>query len=128
MTTFLAGRRILIVEDEMLLLMNIEAALEELGCSMICAAASVSEALALLADQSFDAAMIDVNLGGEKSYPVADRLTQRGIPFAFATGYGNHGDRADLDDRPILRKPYLRADLEAVFKQLIAQHPLPAAA
>ncbi|WP_174274874.1 response regulator [Sphingomonas bacterium] len=128
MTALLAGRRILVVEDEMLVLMQIETALEELGCSAICAAASVAEALAMLAGQSFDAAMIDVNLGGEKSYPVADMLTRRGIPFAFSTGYGDHGNRIDFNDRPTLRKPYVRADLVAVFEQLIADEPLPAAA
>ncbi|WP_010217215.1 response regulator [Sphingomonas sp. PAMC 26621] len=122
MTGLLAGRRILVVEDEMLVLMQIEMSLEELGCS----AASVAEALAILAGHSFDAAMIDVNLNGEKSYPVADMLAQRGIPFAFATGYGDHGDRTDLLDRPMLRKPYAKAPLVAVLKQLIADHPLPA--
>jgi CheY-like chemotaxis protein len=128
MTGLLAGRRILVVEDEMLVLMQIEMALEDLGCSAICAAASVNEALAMLAVDSFDAAMIDVNLGGAKSYPVADMLTRRGIPFAFSTGYGDHGDRIDLNDRPMLRKPYMRADLVAVFQQLLAGEPLPAAA
>lgn len=128
MTGLLAGRRILVVEDEMLVLMNIEMALEDLGCSTICAAASVTEALALLGQQTFDAAMLDVNLGGEKSYPVADMLIQRGIPFAFSTGYGDHGDRIDLDDHPVLRKPYLHADLIAVFDRLLAGKPLPAAA
>ncbi|TPG42603.1 response regulator [Sphingomonas koreensis] len=128
MTGLLTGRRILVVEDEMLVMMNIEMALGDLGCSTICAAASVAEALALLANHSFDAAMIDVNLGGEKSYPVADMLIRRGIPFAFSTGYGDHGERMDLDDRPMLRKPYLHSDLVAVFEQLIADEPLPAAA
>lgn len=128
MTGLLSGRRILVVEDEMLILMNIEMTLEDLGCSEISAAASVAEALALLDNQGFDAAMIDVNLAGEKSYPVADMLTWRGIPFAFSTGYGDHGDRSDLDDRPVLRKPYLSSDLAAVFKLLIADEPLPAAA
>lgn len=112
----------------MLVLMNIEMALEDLGCSAIWAAASVGEALALLDRQRFDAAMLDVNLGGEKSYPVADALARRAIPFAFSTGYGDHGDRFDFDNRPVLRKPYLRADLIAVFEQLLGGEPLPAAA
>jgi CheY-like chemotaxis protein len=118
-TGLLAGRRILVVEDEMLVLMNVEMALEDLGCSAICAAASVAEALALLAEQNFDAAMLDVNLGGEKSYPVADRLIERGIPFAFSTGYSDHGHRIDLEKRPVLRKPYTREGMVAVFKQLL---------
>lgn len=128
MTGILAGRRILIVEDEMLILMNIEMALEDLGCTMVCAAASVAEGLALLADQDFHAAMIDVNLAGEKSYPIADRLAQRGIPFAFSTGNGDFGDRIDFAKRPVLRKPYLREELVAVFEQLISQEPYPAVA
>ena len=122
----LAGRRILVVEDEMLVLMNIEMALEDLGCSAISAAASVTEALALVDEQRFDAALVDVNLGGEKSYPVADELTRRGIPFAFSTGYGDHGDRADFNNRPVLRKPYLLADLIAAFEKMVPE-PLPAA-
>lgn len=127
MTGFLAGRRMLIVEDEMLVLMQIEMVLEELGC-VICAGASVAEALALLGQQEFDAAIIDVNLGGENSYPVADALVQRGIPFAFSTGYGDHGDRGDLNERPVLRKPYVRAALVDVCQQLLTPKPLPAAA
>ncbi len=127
MTGLLTGRRILVVEDEMLVLMNIEMALEDLGCTAVSAAGSIAEALSLLAQQNFDAAMIDVNLGGNKSYPIADKLTERGIPFAFSTGYGDHGDRSDLDDQPVLKKPYLIADLIAVFEQLIADKPLPVA-
>jgi len=128
MTGLLAGRRILVVEDEMLVLMQIEMALEDLGCSAVCAAASVAEAAAILVGESFDAAMLDVNLGGEKSYPVADMLIRRSIPFAFSTGYGDLGDRTDLYDRPMLRKPYAHADLEAVLAKLIADQPSPPAA
>ena len=128
MTGLLANRRILVVEDEMLVLMNIEIALEDLGCSRILAAASVAEALALLQVHPFDAALLDVNLGGEKSFPIADALIGCGIPFAFATGYGSPGDRRDLGDRPLLRKPYLRKDLIAVFEELLAGDALPAAA
>lgn len=127
MRALLAGRRILVVEDEMLVLMNIEMELDDLGCSTVHAAASVAEALVLLGNYRFDAAMIDVNLGGEKSYPVADELLRRGIPFAFSTGYGDHGDRTDLDRWPVLRKPYRRADLVAVFKRLLPDGPSPAA-
>ena len=116
----LAGRRILVVEDEMLVLMNIESALKELGCTAISVAATIANALALLDYKSFDAAMLDVNLQGEKSYPVAEALAFRGIPFAFSTGYGDHGERADFADRPVLRKPYLRRDLDAVMGRLVA--------
>jgi CheY-like chemotaxis protein len=102
--------------------------LADLGCSAIFAATSVSEALTLLAEHDFDAAMIDINLTNENSYPVADALAQRGIPFAFSTGYSDHGDRRDLESRPLFRKPYVCAALEVVFTQLLADGPLPAAA
>lgn len=128
MTHILTGRRILAVEDEMLVLMHIEMALEDFGCSAICCAASIDEAMTLLAQQSFDAAIIDVNLGGEKSYPIADALRQLGIPFVFSTGYSDHSERADLDDHPVLRKPYTRAALFAAFERMLPTRPLPAAA
>lgn len=128
MSNLFTDRRILVVEDEMLVLLGIEMALEDLGCPAIFAAANVAEALAMLAEQTFDAAIVDVNLAGEKSYPIADKLLQLGVPFAFSTGYGDHGRRVDLDDWPVLRKPYLRADLVAVLTQLLAGDPLPAAA
>jgi CheY-like chemotaxis protein len=106
----------------------IELMLEELGCTEIFAASNVADAVGLLAGQSFDVAMVDVNLRGEKSYPVADVLTQRGIPFAFSTGYGDHGVRTDFDDRPVLKKPYYREDLAEVFELLLNDQALPAAA
>jgi CheY-like chemotaxis protein len=128
MTANLAGRRILIVEDEMLILANIEMTLSDLGCSTFCAAASVSQALVMLSQHDFDAAILDVNLGGEKSYPVADALSERGVPFAFSTGCADHGGRTDLDSRPVLRKPYVSATLEAVLTQLLDDSPVPIAA
>jgi CheY-like chemotaxis protein len=128
MNGLLAGRRILVVEDEMLVLMHIEMALEELGCTEISAASNVADAVGLLAGQSFDAAMIDVNLRGEKSYPIADVLTQRGIPFAFSTGYSDHGIRTDFDHRPVLNKPYSQENLAVMFERLLDEQPLPGAA
>ena len=128
MKALLAGRRILVVEDEMLLMMNIEATLEDLGCRDISSAANVADALALLALQGFDAALLDVNLDGEISYPVADALVARGIPFAFATGYVEHRERADLRRWPVLRKPYLARDLAAVFGRLLNPTPIGRAA
>lgn len=118
MTGPLAGRSILVVEDEMLVLMNIETALSDLGCTAT-SAATVDEALKVMSGTRFDAAMLDVNLRGEKSYPVADALALLGIPFVFSTGYARHGDRPDLDDRPVLRKPYLRGHLVEALSALI---------
>jgi CheY-like chemotaxis protein len=118
MTGRLAGRNILVVEDEMLVLMHIERALDDLGCTAT-SVGTIDEALTLIDDTKFDAAMLDVNLHGEKSYPIADALARRGIPFVFSTGYGDHGERADFADRPVLRKPYLQGHLVAALSALV---------
>lgn len=103
----LVGFRVLVVEDEPLISMLLEDMLDELGCVVAGTAASVAQALDLLtADLEADAALLDVNLGGEKVFPVADQLLRRRVPFAFSTGFGP----ADLAERypsvPLLYKPY----------------------
>ncbi len=75
----LFGRRILVVEDEMLVLMSIEDMLADLGCESVAAAATVDQAVALIRAQFFDAAMLDMNLNGTKSFPVADKLAELGV-------------------------------------------------
>lgn len=112
----------------MLVLMSIETMLEDLGCTAIAATATVAGALALIEEGSFDAAMLDVNLGGETSYPVADALIAAGTPFVFSTGYSDHRSRADLASRPVLRKPYIGAQLTAQLQLLMDLGPSAAAA
>ncbi|MGZ8286215.1 MAG: response regulator [Allosphingosinicella sp.] len=118
MSNFLSGRRVLVVEDEMMVLLNIESALADLGCA-VSVAATVDEALLLLESESFDIAMLDVNLGGEPSYGVADALVLRSISFVFSTGYGEHGIEARFGDRPVLRKPYSDDQLGAALAGLL---------
>lgn len=115
----LADRRILVVEDEMLVLMNIEYLLADLGCESVTAAATVDQALALLEAQVFDAAVLDVNLNGCESYPVAVALGARGVPFAFSTGYNGEDMRDEFRDRPVLRKPYQREGLVQILTSLL---------
>lgn len=115
----LDGRKILVVEDEMIVMMNLEFVLEDLGCSAIYPVASVIKALALIDEEVFDLAILDVNLGDENSYPIADILISRGIPFAFSTGYYDHGDRTDLESQLVLRKPYLASDVARVVDRLL---------
>lgn len=103
----------------MLVLMNIEGALADLGCGAVSAAATVDRALALMEAQRFDLAMLDVNLGGETSYLVADTLALRSIPFAFSTGYSQHRIEARFGDRPVLRKPYTEEQMGAVLLSLM---------
>jgi CheY-like chemotaxis protein len=110
----LRGRRILVVEDEMMIAMLVEDMLADLGCVVVDVAGTLSRGLALVADPglALDGAILDVNLGGEKVYPVAEALTARGIPFIFATGYGIAGIADGFSHIPALAKPYESRALE----------------
>jgi CheY-like chemotaxis protein len=110
----LSGRHILIVEDEMLIAFALADIVAALGCTSVLAA-RIGKAITLVTSQPFDAAILDMNLGGEAGYPIADALAQRGIPFVIATGYGAEGIEADYRDRPMLSKPYLAAQVEAAL-------------
>ena len=115
----LSGRRVLVVEDEMLILLKIEDALCDLGCKSVGAAVNLNQALALINAEAFDAALVDVNLDGIKSYPVADALAARGVPFAFSTGYSGQSLDDGYRDRPVLGKPYREIDLVAMLTRLL---------
>jgi len=119
MDKVLAGRQILVVEDEMMVLWNIEAVLADLGCRDVAVAATCEQAIALIRDRRFDVAMLDVNLGGETSYAAADVLACNGVPFLFSTGYGAHGIDVRFVDRPVIGKPYRDADLAAMLVALL---------
>ena len=110
--------RVLIVEDEMLVAMNIEDMLLERGHEVAGIAGRLEPALALARDGAFDVAMLDVNLAGDRSFPVADLLIARGIPFLFATGYGLGGIDDKYRDRPVLQKPFRAAELAAAVEAL----------
>lgn len=104
----------------MLVAMNIEDMLLELGHEVAGLAGRLGPALALAREARFDAAMLDVNLAGERSFPVADLLVERKIPFLFATGYGRPGIEERFRDRPILQKPFRTAELAAALAALDA--------
>jgi CheY-like chemotaxis protein len=107
--------RILVVEDEMTIAFMIEDMLLDLGHEVVKVAMRLPEALKAAANLDFDLALLDVNLDGHLSFGVAEILTQRRIPFAFATGYGSAGLQQPFDSRPVLMKPFLRADLQRVL-------------
>jgi CheY-like chemotaxis protein len=113
------ARRILIVEDEWLIADFLSALLEEAGYETIGPAPSVERALAVLSQETPDAAILDVMLGREKSYPVAEALTTRNIPFVFTTGYLTSELPEKFAARPIVSKPVeanrLRKVLEGWF-------------
>lgn len=123
MDDFLAGRSVLVVEDEFMVLMNIESALADFGCTSVAVAATVDQALALLRAQNFDLAMLDANLDGKSSSPIADVLAAKGVPFVFSTGYRNPHLGGYHGNRPVLMKPYRDEQLAEVFARLLADRP-----
>lgn len=117
--TFLKGRRILVVEDEMMVAMMLQTILEDVGCNVICAG-HLEQAQHLAGVEDVDAAVLDENLHGKRSYAVADTLAARGIPFIFATGYGEENLGKLYPGRRILGKPYWPADVIAALTAAIS--------
>jgi CheY-like chemotaxis protein len=115
MDKLLSGRRMLVVEDEMLVLIMIEDMLADLGCTSVTSAATVDKALALTNAQVFDAAILDINLNGHDSHPVAEALTARGVPFVYSTGNTDHGSTNGYSGRPVLKKPFRFEELVAIL-------------
>lgn len=110
--------RVLVVEDESMIAMLIEDSLCELGHEVVAIASRMQEALDIARKGQFDIAIIDVNLDGEPSYPVADVLAERNIPFIFATGYGSKGLDTGYSKIPLLTKPFLDSELETALVQI----------
>ena len=111
--------RVFIVEDEMCLAMVLDDLLTAEGFDVVMAG-RLADALRK-ADQDFDGAVLDINLGGEAVYPVATRLRERNVPFLFASAYGHPAIPQDFRDAPVLQKPYAAPDLIAALQQLV--HP-----
>ncbi|MEO5372760.1 MAG: response regulator [Alphaproteobacteria bacterium] len=100
-------RRVLVVEDELLVAMGIEMVLEDAGCLVIGPIARLQEAIEAARDAEMDVALLDVNLRGDEVYPVADILAERHIPFAFLTGYGPEILPTRYAGRRVLHKPFV---------------------
>jgi CheY-like chemotaxis protein len=99
-------KRILVVEDEPMIRMLLEDMLDELGYTVAAGAARLDEALAAAATADVDVAILDVDLNGQSSAPVADKLSARGVPFVFSTGYSEQSLPPSHRNRPMVRKPY----------------------
>ena len=122
-TVALKGMRILVVEDEMMAAMMLETLLDDSGGIVVGPVGSVAKALVLIETKPIDGAVLDVNLGGEFVYPVADALAERGLPFAFVTGYGITGiDVRRYAHVPVVQKPYDDDALVRIIAEEIARH------
>jgi len=115
----LSGRRVLVVEDEMIVAWLLQDMLADLGCAVVGPAARASQALAMIDAEAIDAAVLDVNLNGQKSYPVADALAARGMPFVFSTGYETESLPNDYQSLPLLQKPFRRSELGDTLAKLL---------
>lgn len=120
MSQALAGRRVLVVEDESLVAMLLETILEDMGCTPVGPASTVEEGLAMAEDpEPLDAALLDVNVAGQQVFPIADALTARGVPFVFSTGYGQGGLPDAWRGHPTVQKPFTEASMrEALMKAM----------
>ena len=116
--------RVLVVEDELMIRMLLEGMLEDLGHSVSGQAGDIDEALALAKTAEFDVALLDVNLNGKPITPVVEMLVARGLPFVFASGYGQRGVPDAYRNSPALQKPFqieaLAAALEAAYRAAVA--------
>jgi len=101
-----ASKRVLVVEDELMIRMLLEDMLGELGYTVAAQAARIDEALDAAKNVAFDVAILDVNLNGETIVPVAEALDARGMPFVFATGYADAVLPEAFRNRPMLKKPF----------------------
>ena len=111
----LAGCRILVVEDEVLIGMVLEDILDMLGCTLVGMAATMDEAWSLADGGEFDVAILDVNVGADPVFPLADAIMARGIPIVFATGSLPDSLPERFGGCPVLEKPYVFAGVEAVI-------------
>jgi len=114
------GRRILIVEDAVLLALELEASLTEAGAKVVGVAADVDEALRMV-ETPFDVAVLDANLNGVSVTPVAEALRRMSRPFIFATGYGDAAPAPEGFDAPVVRKPYNVAQIAAAVAEALGR-------
>ena len=114
-----AGKRVLVVEDELMIRLLLQDMLDDLGHTLAGEAGRIEDALTLAKQGEFDVAILDVNLNGQPISPVVEILVERGVPFVFATGYGQRGVPEAYRKTPTLQKPF-QADALAQAIEAVA--------
>lgn len=117
------SRRILIVEDDAFLALDLKTLISGRDYEVAGHAKSVRQALQMADDEDFDCCLLDVHLGKERSDPIADRLAQTGIPFAFLSGYARSSLPKDHVDRPLVSKPFSEEELFRTIDALLQPDP-----
>jgi CheY-like chemotaxis protein len=110
-----------VVEDELMIRMLLDGMLEDLGYTMAAEAGGIEDAMALAKQGEFDVAILDVNLNGQPITPVVEILVERGLPFVFATGYGQRGVPELYRTHPTLQKPFQSEALEQALKTVASK-------
>jgi DNA-binding response OmpR family regulator len=110
--------RVLVVEDEIMVAIYVEDLLTELGFEVVGIATGLRQALPLARSGNFDFAVLDINLAGEMSFPIADILRERGIPFLFASGYGSKGLTEDYRSATRIQKPFVSEQLARAIDRI----------
>jgi DNA-binding response OmpR family regulator len=116
-----APLRILVVEDEAMIALYIEDCLISFGHQVVGPVARVEKALAMIENEKFNLALLDVNVADEEIYPAAVELRIRGIPFIFLSGYGSMGLREAWKGSPVLEKPFAPQILQARIDSIMQQ-------
>jgi len=111
----------LIVEDQVMLGMQLTAAVQDCGCEVVGPACLVVTALPIAMREPLDAALLDVYLIDQTVEPVADALARRGIPFGFVTAYSRDHLPAGLQSRPCINKPFTDQEIRSLVTTLIAK-------
>jgi DNA-binding NtrC family response regulator len=114
-----SGLRVLIVEDEMIVAWALADMLTRIGCVVVGRAARVNQALAMIAAEAIDVALLDINLNGEKCFPVADALAKLAVPFVFSTAYHNENLPDAYQCAPMLQKPFDASTLANMLAKLL---------
>lgn len=120
----LSGTRVLLVEDEPLIAMHVEDVLVGLGCCIAGVASNAAQAMAVIKGAQIDVAVLDINLGNnETSYPIADALADRHVPFILLSGYSRTGQRAQDLRRPWVQKPVDESELSRALLSAMVEGP-----
>jgi CheY-like chemotaxis protein len=119
MARSLEGLRVLVVEDDYLISLLLDDMLTSAGCVVVGPLPRLTDAVEASAKVSCDAAVLDVNLGGERVYPVARILAERRVPFVFVTGYSGDALPREYAEQPRIAKPFKAAQLLGALSNLI---------
>lgn len=120
MTDSLRGIKVLVVEDEYLVASLIEDMLQSAGCVVCGPMPRLAQALDAATNEACDMAVLDINLAGQWSYPVAEALSRRNVPFVFVTGYGANSMPAEFVNRPRIHKPFKMNELLTVLSSMVS--------